>query len=991
MKKLSILLLTLVSLVFLGLHGAEEVFAADEAFVETFENAELTGSYADGSFVGNHGVTWTYVASRDENGDANNSGIDGNAIMLRRSSDNSAIKSSLILGGISYFEVKIYKGFTGSGNRQVEVFINDVSIGKSVGFNDYDEHVFIIENLEIEGDFTVEIKNIATNQVIIDDITWKSFSSEPVGINATVNQMFGVDNNLPVPVDAAEYGQDITIPVALSEAENQFQFGLVNGVIKEDFAENNTFPITDGLEVSLVYGSANNHAVLFVDSNGKLLSHTWVADGENAEAPSTTNLSKPGYALSSNPWLSNTGSSSLDNINSSRVYTLQYELDENPVQITVNGNTTEYAYNQIVTVTSDDENNFKAWTEDGRVVSTNPSYTFTALTDRVLVESTVEHSVNTKVVLSDDLKLRSDYQSFVGQLNLTANETLVEFGLVLSEDGLLRDLELTLDNGVKAKSEVLVPATNEFLMSVDESYLVVRAYVVIRDQEDNLNIHYSDNQYNDVAIVTFDSDGGSEIEPVAIKKGTNFVKPADPVRPSHDFLGWFVGEDEFDFDTEVTEDLSLIANWLEVLPTIFEVRALSSGTAVEFKGIVTGFDGLNMFVQDETAAINVYRGNLPSGLVVGDEVRIVGSRAVYSGLQQIGTGATVTIETRENQLPTLLNVVNLADLSEDNQSMRVSLSLVNLTVQSQSGNNLTLTDGISTILVYASSGTDVYTHIQDAIIDQRVDILEAHVGWYNGLQLTIHNVDNLIFVEPSDVEKLSLAEAALVTEFDEKEFNMETEITLPETGLHGVAITWSMNPTDAIADGKWKVVTEDTQVTLTATLTLGENSPVEVALQVTIKFVDASEPGDESLLATYDFTMFSGKKGTAFASAAELVTAFNSTTTNNTLLVSAAGVDKIYQGNGTGGGADENNENLVKTGTGSANGTMELTFAQSITKVELTLRGWATGDTVSINGVKSVAIGTAYTTITIELTEASTVLTFLFEKRALITGMKLFG
>src|SRR5690606_23913759 len=132
--------------------------------------------------------------------------------------------------------------------------------------------------------------------------------------------------------------------------------------------------------------------------------------------------------------LSNEGETSLENIDSSRVYTLQYESNENPVQITVNGSTTEYAYNQIVTVTSDDENNFQAWTEDGRVVSTNPSYTFTALTDRVLEESTEEHTVDTKVVLSEDLQLREGYQSFVGQLNLSANETLVEFGLVLSED-----------------------------------------------------------------------------------------------------------------------------------------------------------------------------------------------------------------------------------------------------------------------------------------------------------------------------------------------------------------------------------------------------------------------------------------------------------------------------------------------------------------------------------------------------------------------------
>src|SRR5690606_22030573 len=115
---------------------------SEECGFENFDNANLTSSYANGSFVGNNGITWTYVQSRDENGDANNSGIDGNAIMLRRASDNSAISSSTISNGIGNFSVKLYKGFTGSGNRQVELFVNGISQGTSTPFDDFDEHIF---------------------------------------------------------------------------------------------------------------------------------------------------------------------------------------------------------------------------------------------------------------------------------------------------------------------------------------------------------------------------------------------------------------------------------------------------------------------------------------------------------------------------------------------------------------------------------------------------------------------------------------------------------------------------------------------------------------------------------------------------------------------------------------------------------------------------------------------------------------------------------
>ena len=147
--------------------------------IEDFTNSNATNNYADGSFLGNNGITWSYIESRDEAGDANAVGIDGNALMLRHSSGNSKITSSTISGGIKDFSVILYKGFTGSGDRQVELFINDISRGTSIRFDDADDkdkYIFEVKNINVEGDFTIEIRNITSKQVIIDDISWSSFS-----------------------------------------------------------------------------------------------------------------------------------------------------------------------------------------------------------------------------------------------------------------------------------------------------------------------------------------------------------------------------------------------------------------------------------------------------------------------------------------------------------------------------------------------------------------------------------------------------------------------------------------------------------------------------------------------------------------------------------------------------------------------------------------------------------------------------------------------
>ncbi|MDY0343476.1 MAG: chitobiase/beta-hexosaminidase C-terminal domain-containing protein [Lentimicrobium sp.] len=202
--------------------------------LEDFTNSNATSSYGNNSFVGNDGITWTYVASRDENGDANGSGIDGKALMLRRNSDNSAVTSSAISGGIGNFSVKLYKGFTGGGDRQVELFINDISQGLSTPFDDFAEHIFEVNGINTSGDVVIKITNATSKQVIVDNIEWTAYNSgtpvvatplfTPAGGNYYSTQSVSISTSTP---DATIYyttdGSDpdntsteYTIPISVS-------------------------------------------------------------------------------------------------------------------------------------------------------------------------------------------------------------------------------------------------------------------------------------------------------------------------------------------------------------------------------------------------------------------------------------------------------------------------------------------------------------------------------------------------------------------------------------------------------------------------------------------------------------------------------------------------------------------------------------------------------------------------------------------------------
>ena len=68
--------------------------------------------------------------------------------------------------------------------------------------------------------------------------------------------------------------------------------------------------------------------------------------------------------------------------------------------------------------------------------------------------------------------------------------------------------------------------------------------------------------------VTFNADGGKfsdgkETRNVQVAKNGNVTKPVDPEKPGYDFVGWNLGNDPYDFNTPVTKDITLKAEWKE--------------------------------------------------------------------------------------------------------------------------------------------------------------------------------------------------------------------------------------------------------------------------------------------------------------------------------------------------------------------------------------------------------------------------------------------
>lgn len=65
----------------------------------------------------------------------------------------------------------------------------------------------------------------------------------------------------------------------------------------------------------------------------------------------------------------------------------------------------------------------------------------------------------------------------------------------------------------------------------------------------------------ELVTVKFNTDGGTTISNQIIEKGEKINKPQDPTKEGHIFKGWFLNDEEFNFDKEINEDIEINAKW----------------------------------------------------------------------------------------------------------------------------------------------------------------------------------------------------------------------------------------------------------------------------------------------------------------------------------------------------------------------------------------------------------------------------------------------
>ena len=159
-----------------------------------------------------------------------------------------------------------------------------------------------------------------------------------------------------------------------------------------------------------------------------------------------------------------------------------------------------------------------------------------------------------------------------------------------------------------------------------------------------LKAKWEKNKYT----VSFDSAGGTAVESQTVVYGEKVKEPEVPEKEGHTFLGWYQGENKFDFNTEIKENISLTAKW-EMIPQtpklIINLRDADAGMFGYFHLLATDENGADLDLKDIVKAVSVdnrsYTITTSKQLTWGKECYYIEGNKLY--MKELNNGQIVTI------------------------------------------------------------------------------------------------------------------------------------------------------------------------------------------------------------------------------------------------------------------------------------------------------------------------------------------------------------
>lgn len=234
---------------------------------------------------------------------------------------------------------------------------------------------------------------------------------------------------------------------------------------------------------------------------------------------------------------------------------------------------------------------------------------------------------------------------------------------------------------------------------------------------------------------------------------------------------------------------------------------------------------------------------------------------------------------------------------------------------------------------------------------------------------------------PVPVESIDVAEAELTVEVG-KSVALGAKVLPENADDQELVYEVEQEGIVEINNGKAKGLAEGTVV---VTVKAHEDETITATITITVVAAEEPEEPGEVLSATYTFegALAASKTSAAALDSSEAVLGIFKTE-SDLMPVSASNITKVYAGaNGGSGASAYVNHDVLKIGTGSAVGSLDLTFNEDvkIEKVTVKCAGWYAESELVVNGTtksSGVKMTSAYESADVEyeLEEATNVLSF---------------
>lgn len=384
-------------------------------------------------------------------------------------------------------------------------------------------------------------------------------------ISAILDDGTGTGEAVTINNGIHAYGTKINI--VADHAGGEFALWIVDGMVDYERAANTEFIVTNKLTAEAIFLSEGKVVEVYQDHSGKYLGHRF------DEETTIDEPNKVGYDFAG--WAEVEITREIEGL---VIFRATYVLDEDKDQVTINKNA--YDFNSVVTLTAAEG---KVWFEDDKQISLSNVYTFSALTDRTLTEGDAQSDVRL-INLTHLTTFRADNDTYIVQI---AGDDIVEYGLEI--------------NGTLRKATNLNKATNEFIISMaSDATREVRAYMIVEVEEGVFETFF-DRELDPVQIthtVSFNPANDDSIFEQEVNDNELAIEPEEPERSGYIFGGWLLDGVLFDFNTPITGNITLVADWEEEV--------------VELPKLGTPIHGFGPSISDLHAALGPYAEALDS-------------------------------------------------------------------------------------------------------------------------------------------------------------------------------------------------------------------------------------------------------------------------------------------------------------------------------------------------------------------------------------------